>query len=446
MAIKYYPSRLAVILLCIPVAISLLLVFDDSYAIPLYILDGVLVLFYIADAMLSRINQQRLLIQINMPHTWSLNRSEDITIEIQYRSNHQFHGRLRIDLPATIRAEPDSVDIHLQQQRSFKIHFKARADRRGRYLINGIHIENNSRIGLWHMQQIIIQKHDIHVYPDLKQMNEYALLARTNRLSLIGVRKMSAVGGDTEFERLREYHSDDAIQRIDWKATARRDELIVREYQPNQSQSIIMMIDAGRMMVSTATDAQGDTCSLLDHAINASLLLAYVALQQGDRVGLIAYANGIQRFIPAQSGERHIHRLIHAVHDLQASLVESRHEEAFLYLQKMERKRSLVVMFTHVLDDVNAMHVEQHCQNLVGRHLPLAVLLRDQDLHKHLEKQPHSSKDFWHAAAAAHICNWRNDLIERLRSHGSLVVDSDPNDLNAGVVSQYLNVKAQHLL
>ena len=161
-----------------------------------------------------------------------------------------------------------------------QIHVEPQSQERGRFSINGSHVSVRSRLGLWNIHYLMGNQQNILVYPNIKQLHDYALLARTNRLALIGVRKMRAVGGDTEFERLRDYHSDDPIQRIDWKASARRDELTVRDFQPNQSQSIILMIDAGRMMVTRDQVQDGVAPSMLDHAINASLLLAYVAINR----------------------------------------------------------------------------------------------------------------------------------------------------------------------
>ncbi len=441
-----YPSRLLVLLLLGPCLLSAMLIFDDRLAAGIYLLDAVIVILVLFDFFAGRINPKNVHIETRIPSTWSLGRSEDILIRCEYHGQRPRLGRIRLDLPPHVYAKPDVVGVVLDEKHILEINLQVYASQRGRVELDGVFVEVRSIFGLWNSHYQLGKKQTVFVYPNIKQLSDYALLARTNRLALIGVRKMRTIGGDTDFERLRDYQSDDPIQRIDWKASARRDELIVRDYQPNQSQSIMLMIDAGRMMVTKNEGSDKHQYTMLDHAINASLLLAYVAIKQGDRVGLIAYADGIKRFVPCAGGEKQIHKLIHAVHDVHAELVESHHEEAFLYLQKMERKRSLVVMFSHVLDDVNAMHIEQQCKNLVGRHLPLAVLLRDQSLHQHVEQAPTSSKKLWLTTAAAHICNWRQDLIDRLSAHGSLVLDSDPDDLNAGVISRYLELKAKHLI
>ena len=225
------------------------------------------------------------------------------------------------------------------------------------------------------------------------------------------------------------------------------DEITVRDYQISQSQTIILMIDLGRMMLSRSSDEQGqDAGNLLDLAIDASLMLAYVALAQGDRVGLIAYADTVVRSLPAKAGAAQLNRLIHAVHDLHPRPVESRHDQAFLALRRLERKRSLAVLCTHVLDDVNADSLVHHLARLHGRHLPLAILLRDDALHAPLRRPPAQVADLYQHGAAAHLINWRRAALDRLEAAGALTIDIAAEQLTAELISRYLSVKARHLL
>lgn len=441
-----YPTRLLLVLVAVPTALSLGLVIDRSWLPALLVLDALVVAAAAFDALVGLPRTGRFTVETAMPRTWSLGRTESVTFTVA--NPGRFGWRLAVlpDLPLAIVAEGGERELVLPGRSRAEIVFRAVARERGTFHLAGLHLSAISRLGLWRRAYRIGGERDIHVYPNLKQLNEYALLARTNRLSLIGVRSSRRIGGDTEFERLRDWHSDDEIQRIDWKATARRDQLTVRDYQANQSQSIVLMIDAGRMMVSRSRAADGTETSLLDAAIDAALMLAFVALSQNDRVGLLAYADGVKRWVPPKGGNRQLNRLIHAVHDLQPTLAESRHEEAFVHLERSERKRSLVVLFTHVLDDVNGDHLLRHCANLVGRHLPLAVLLQDADLHAALRAPPADEAGLWRAGAAAVIANQRSEVLGKLARAGALTLDVAPERLTADVISQYLTVKAKHLL
>jgi len=430
----------------VPTALSLGLVIDHSWLPALLVLDALVVAVAAGDGLFGLPRASRFTVETTMPRTWSLGRREQLVFTLANPGRLRWRLAVLPDLPLAIAAEGGERELVLPGRTRAEITFTAVARERGTFRLAGLHLAAISRLGLWKRTYRIGDARDIHVYPNLKQLSEYALLARTNRLALIGVRSSRRIGGDTEFERLRDWHSDDQIQRIDWKATARRDQLTVRDYQANQSQSIVLMIDAGRMMVSRSRAADGTETSLLDAAIDAALMLAFVALKQNDRVGLLAYADGVKRWVPPKGGTRQLNRLIHALHDVQPSMAESRHEAAFVHLDRSERKRSLVVLFTHVLDDVNGEHLLRHCANLVGRHLPVAVLLQDADLHAALRAPPSEEAGLWRAGAAAVIANQRSEVLSKLAKAGALTLDVPPERLTAEVISKYLTVKAKHLL
>jgi uncharacterized protein (DUF58 family) len=281
-----------------------------------------------------------------------------------------------------------------------------------------------------------------HVYPDMKQIAEYAVLARTNRLSLMGVRRTRKIGQDNEFERLRDYSHDDNYKHIEWRTTARRNKLTVKDYQTNQSQRILFLLDCGRMMTNVAHDL-----SLLDHSLNAMLMMSYVALRQKDQVGLICFSDQVHTFVPPRGGMKQMNQLLHASFDRFPRLVESRYDEAFLYLSQNCKKRSLVVLITNLIDEVNARQVEQYLGSLVGRHLPLGVLLRDQHLFAAADS-PYARSEamLFKAAAAAEILTWRHQVLTDLEHKGVLMIDTFPQDMTAPLVNRYLEIKARRLL
>lgn len=452
-----YPGKLLVIAVALPATLSLVLLVDSRPAPAVLFLDALIVAIAAVDGLLAWRTVRRLGIELTVPGTWSLGRRTRLVAVIAWRGRRQLRLDAIPDVPRTVVVSDAPQAVTVPPRSRVEVVFEATAAERGAWVLGGVHVALTSPLRLWRrharLQPIsedgaaIIQT--VHVYPNLKQLDDYALLARTDRLALIGVRRSRRTGGDTEFERLRDYHSDDSLNRMDWRATARRDVLTVRDYQTSQSQRILLLVDAGRMLTSSAAGADGVARSLLDHAIDAVLLLGWVAVRQGDRVGLLAYADGVKRWVPPRGGPHQVTNLIHALHDLHAEPVESRHEEAFLHLERRERKRSLVVVVTHVLDEVNAGHLERHARLIAGRHLPLIVLLRDPDLHHAVpspDAPPTTPDALWRAGAAATLVNWRAQVIEQLRAAGALVIDCEAAALTSEVVSRYLQIKARHLL
>ena len=186
--------------------------------------------------------------------------------------------------------------------------------------------------------------------------------------------------------------------------------------------------------------------SLLDHAFNAALMLSYVALRKGDSVGLLCFADDILAFVPPRGGMNQMNRLLHAGFDRFPKVVESRYDEAFVYLNNHCRKRSLVVLITNVIDEVNSHQIEQYLGSLVGRHLPVGVLLRDRQIFKAADVENPRGEALYRAAAAADILSWRHQVLTDLTSRGVLALDVFPEDMTAPLINSYLEIKARHLL
>ena len=199
---------------------------------------------------------------------------------------------------------------------------------------------------------------------------------------------------------------------------------------------MIFLLDCGRMMAGDT----GKGLSPLDHALNAMLMLAHVALIRGDQVGVLAFSDGIKAYIPPGGGPKRINRIIHSVHNLFPELVELRYDRAFVELEKRCRKRSLVILVSNLFDDVNAQIVADHLGNVVGRHLPLGVFLRDQDIFALADLRRIPVLGCTSAAAAA-LLSWRERALAGLRLRGVLTLDVFPDELTAPLINQYLQIK-----
>ena len=371
----------------------------------------------------------------------SLNKNHEIKILLTNRSTARYRLSLRDGIPQSFEATPDQFDLTLKPKTRLSLRYEVKPFERGAFDIDAVHLRVNSRWSLWLRYLQFPLESAIHVYPDMKQLTEYALLARTNRLSLLGVRRTRQIGQDNDFERLRDYTLDDNYKHIDWRSTARRNKLTVKDFQTSQSQRVVFLLDCGRMMTNVASDI-----SLLDHSLNAILMLSYVALERGDSVGLITFSDSVHSFVPPRGGRSHMNSLLHASFDRFPNLVESRYDEAFLYLNHKFRKRSLVVLITNVIDEVNAMQIERHLIGVRGRHLPIGVFLRDHQLFDSVKENPKSTQEFYQGGAAAQILCWRHQIINDLQHRGVLSLDLYPENMTAPLINKYLEIKARNLL
>lgn len=318
--------------------------------------------------------------------------------------------------------------------------YEAVVNRRGHHQFGPVAVRWRSTLGLWERQKSVIVPTEFRVYPDFKQMRHHGLQARLSERR-VPVRSARRLGGENEFERLRHYVPGDPYRHIDWKATARRQRIISREFGQERNQNVIFLLDAGRMM-SVANDG----LSAFDHALNAALMMSHTALRHGDRVGLLVYDSQVRVWLPPGGGTRSIQRLIRGTYDVFPSLEESDHPGAFRFLAQRVRQRSLVVCMTAVIDEPNARLSTSLVAGLKSRHLPLCVWIRDESLYGLLDGEATHLDDKYARCAAADVIAWREQALDDLRQKGALVVDCPPTDLSGSLLARYLEIKARRLL
>ena len=435
-----YPRQRLVLWGLLPCILSLALLSVPRFVPWLLTLDALLVGVALVDSV-SLPRRRSFACQRATGRIGSLGKPHQVRLTISNRLKRAVMVGVRDDVPAECDADPEQFHVLLPPQSRATVHYQLAARRRGEFRLEAVYLRVTSRLGLWQRQFRFPAQNVLHVYPDMQQMREYALLARTDRLRLMGLRRTRRIGQDNEFERLRDYTLDDNYKYIDWRSTARRGKLTVKDFQVNQSQRVIFLVDCGRMMTNTSAGI-----SLLDHALNAALMLGYVALRKGDAVGMLCFADDIQRYVPPRGGMNQMNQLLHASFDRFPRLVESRYDEAFVYLNARCRKRSLVILLTNVIDEVNANQVSRYLISVVGRHLPLAVLLRDHAIFDPVASPPSDDAALYRAAAAGTIVDWRRGVLADLVHQGVLALDVFPEQLTAPLVNQYLEIKARHLL
>lgn len=437
---KTYPHTPLVLLLLAPFGLTFLLLARSDITALVLAVDVILVLLAGIDYF-SLPSKKAFSVERQAMRVASIGKPHPVVMTLVNHTSWRHFLWVRDDVPAEFIAEPAEFPIDVGPRSRTTLKYDLRAQRRGAFEMQTVFVKVRSRFGLWKRFFKYSANSVLHVYPDMQQISEYAILARTNRLSLMGVRRVRKVGTDNEFERLRDYTLDDNYKHVEWRTTARRNKLTVKDFQTSQSQRIIFLLDCGRMMTN---EAKG--LSLLDHSLNAMLMLSYVALKQGDSVGMICFSDSVHAYVPPKGGMNQMNNLLHASFDRFPQMVESRYDQAFLYLATHCQKRSLVVMMTNVIDEVNSLQVESYLASVVGRHLPLGVLLRDHRLFDAADNEPRDEAELYRAAAAADILTWRHQVLTDLEHKGVRVLDVFPEDMTAPLVNKYLEIKARHLL
>jgi uncharacterized protein (DUF58 family) len=432
------PTRRLALFAMLATALAVVAGYAEPLRGAMFVVDGVLVLGFLADlgfALGRRVDVERQAAAI-----FSVGRPNLVTLVLRNRGWRSLRGVIADDPLDACEAAGNPGRFDLPSHATTTVRYEITPGRRGRRSFGGVSVRYASPLGLVARQERLELPADVDVYPDVHAARALELLRRQGRqdarLGSLRVR-----GGDTEFERLRPYQVGDEIRHVDWRSSARRDDLTVRQFQAESNQNVIFALDVGRSM-------RGDTGGLtaVDHALNAALLTADVALRGGDKAGLMVFDETPRRFVPPTGGRAGGRKLTRAVYDLEAGLGATDYGSAMAFLRAQVRVRSLFIVFTNLLEPRSAKELATSVKGLLPRHLPLCVLLRDTDVETLATAPAAGAEDLYVRAAAAESLAWRDSLVRGLRNAGVLVLDAKPSELTPELVKGYLDVKARRLL
>jgi uncharacterized protein (DUF58 family) len=358
-----------------------------------------------------------------------------VTLEVVNEGGQSATGRIRDEAPAGFEADRQEwrLDLAPGERKEFRYH--VRPLQRGSAFFRGTFVRLAAPLGLAEVQYRLRTEKPVRVYPNVLALREFDLLAQKGRLNLIGIRRSRRKGLGTDFESLRDYHDDD-FRRIDWKTTARRGKLVVREYEVERNQGVILCVDTSRAMLA---EVAGTT--KLDHTLDAMLMLMRAASVAGDQVGLLVFGAQVERYVPPRRGAAQTGAILEAVHALGAEPSYPAYARAFGYLSSRWKRRSLLVVFSDVDDDEQARELMQALTPQTRRHLVVLVRVADPRLRR-LCRQPLSGpKAFYEAAAAEWHANERAKAGRHLVSGNVRVIEAEPEELAATLVSAYLGIK-----
>lgn len=385
------------------------------------------------------------------PSQISAERSCEGNLSLAARNVVRIRLRNRSEVPLTleVRDEPphqfdisqDAITLQLPAGSEATASFTVVPKRRGNYEFGNINIRYLSTFKLFRRQMQIPQSMRVKVYPNLLELKKYVILARRDRFLETGLRHPRLHSAGTEFESLRNYLPDDDYRRINWKATARTGRLISEEYETIRSQNIIIMIDCGRMMAATIKDMYK-----LDYAINSALMLGYVCCVKGDKVGLIAFSDVVETYIPLRGGKQQLYRILEALYSIPPKMSQPDYEKAFKLVESKFHKRSLIVVFTDLLDSEISKTLITYLPLLLPHHLPLCITMKDSDLIRLAGAVPDTIEDVYRKTVADQLLLEQQSIFDDLRQNGVLVVDALPENASVATVNQYLKLKDRNLL
>ena len=386
-------------------------------------------------------NQKRFDVTRHHDDRLSLGVQNRISVSVRNRARRGTRLWVRDDPPEAFEIETRLLDGSVEAMRNWEGTYHIKPLRRGDYQFGDVTLRWLGPLGLVQRQGQIKAAEPVKVYPNLLDVRMYDLLLRRNRLHEIGLRATRMFGEGTEFERLREYLPDDEYRSINWKATARRHHPVTVQYQTERSQTVMAVLDTGRMMQTPVADI-----AKLDYAVNAVLFLGYVATGKGDRVGVMSFDDDVSHYLAPRQGRGQFYRMLEMLYGVDAQQIEPNYRKALTYLAVKQRRRALVVIFTDLSSGASMDSLVAQVVLLARSCLPLVVTISDPDVHSAAAQQPRDSLSVYQRATASQLLEERRKTLDTLRKRGILTLDVPANQLSMSVVNRYLELKARTLL
>ncbi|MBK8313681.1 MAG: DUF58 domain-containing protein [Acidobacteria bacterium] len=382
----------------------------------------------------------------HIPARFMIGQENKVEVQVSHSYPRKFSIQIKDEYPPDLELRGERLLIAEPRRSGIRsyaasVGYKLYAFSRGDYSFGDILIRWVSPWGLTVRQVRIPASETVKVYPNINEARRHELSARRNRQQLLGHRRTRMRGQGREFESLRDYVRGDEMRHISWTATARRGRLITRQFQIERNQSIVVMIDSGRLMTSRI-----DHLSKLDHAINAALAIGYVATSGSDNVGLLVFNRQVVTYLPPKRGHAQLNAMSEALYNVKPQMIEPAYSRAFQYLSQNCKKRSLVIILTDLVDRDASAELLAYTAALMPRHLPLIVTIGDNDLRSLVSREPENVPDVYRQSVAEELLQQREEALARITELGGLALDVPAGELSIQLVNKYLEVKERGLL
>ncbi|MEH7307056.1 DUF58 domain-containing protein [Neobacillus drentensis] len=362
-----------------------------------------------------------------------------VTIEVQNTSSFPFLYQMVDDLPQSFK-RPFPIRGSIPKQAVVKISYQTTAMVRGKYAMNKVYFRYTGLLGLWEKQVSVELRDDVKVIPDLTETKQYLENAQ-KYLVYEGFKIRRQRSGVGEFSKIRNYVVGDDPRKINWRQTAKLHEVMTNEYEPEHGKYITILIDCGRMM--GAELAEGNR---LEKALEAALTVTAAALQKGDYVSVLAFSKDIKVFVPTAKGMAHLQTILQAIYSLKVDAAESNYAAVLQYLEIVQKKRSLLLLFSDVRTFLHEESALILLKRLRQRHLFLMIGIEDQTLLKRVNEEPHTVQAAMRKSIAEHQLLFKKREKNKWEKQGLVMIEAREEKLAITAVSHYIDIMNQNLL
>ena len=372
-----------------------------------------------------------------------LSNGDENPLSIYLENHYSFLVKIQIidEIPFQFQKRDLMFRTALKVAETQILAYTLRPTKRGEYSFGAVNVYVKSPIGLIKRRYQFSQDKMVVVYPSFLQMRAYELMAISNRLTELGVKKIRKIGQSQEFEQIRQYVQGDDVRSINWKATARRNDLMINTFQEEKSQNVYCLIDKGRVM-----QMPFDGLSLLDYAINAALVLSNIAIYKQDKAGIITFSDRIGQVLLADRKAGQMTKILNVLYKQKTRFLETDYEALYIHTKTYIRQRSLFLLFTNFETVISMRRQLPYFRKLAKDHLLIIIFFENTELRALLDKPTHTTEEIYLKTIAEKYFYEKQLIIKELAQFGIQALLTAPQNLTVNTVNKYLELKSRGMI
>lgn len=371
-----------------------------------------------------------------------LSNSDHNVLKIELLSGYQFKVEATVidELPVQFQKRDFDYRVTLSKNVTHELEYSVRPVERGEYVFGNLNVFVSTPLRIVKRRFSFQKDQMVPVYPSIIQMQQYDFLAISNRLSQLGLKKIRRIGHTQEFEQIKEYIKGDDIRTINWKATAKKNQLMVNQYQDEKSQPIYSIIDTGRVMKMPFNGLK-----LLDYAINASLAFSNVALKRNDKTGLVTFSKNIEAFVPAVQKVTHLNTIMETLYNVNTAFTDS--DFGLLYAQTKRKinQRSLLLLYTNFEHISGLKRQLPYLIAIAKKHVLVVIFFENTELEQLIASDAEDIQAIYHKTIGEKFVLEKRLMQKELQKYGIQTILTKPESLTINTINKYLEIKARGL-
>ncbi len=427
-------------------AAAIAMLFVLAYVYPFFfplaqlvLVFAVAILFY--DLFLLYRGNSRVLASRQCAARFSNGDENEVEIILENRYSVEIRVNVIDEIPFQFQRRDVLFRAELKPNETKIIRYNLRPVKRGVYQFGTIRVFVSSSVGLATRRFDCDQPVEVKVYPSFLQIHRYELMAISNHLSELGIKKVRKIGHNIEFEHIKEYVKGDDFRTINWKATARKSNLMVNLYQDEKSQQVYSLIDKGRMM-----QMPFEGMTLLDYAINSSLIFSNIAIKKEDRAGIITFEKAFDGYLSADKKRGQLHLILDFLYNQTTTFAETDYSNMYVQLKHRIRKRSLLMLYTN-FESIHSLDRQlPYLKKLARAHLLVVVFFENTELNKLINSTPNNTLDVYNKLIAEQFAHEKIRIVKTLNTYGIQAILTRPQELSVKVINKYIELKARQLI